>query len=128
MNHRWDQPQANSSTASGGCQIYINMLHTHYNSSIHSSTDAKQRHKSTNDMLDALSSGSLPLAPPATVLFSALLGLFLVVFHQWPRAPKVPTINAYSGDWMLKKAHKRFEQDARALIREGTERVSPKNA
>ncbi|KAB2573632.1 Cytochrome P450 monooxygenase trt6 [Lasiodiplodia theobromae] len=79
-----------------------------------------------NNTLNAPSSGSsggsLPFGDPTTVLFSALAGLFLIIFHQWSRTPKIPTINAYPGDWMLKKAHKDFEQNARALIREGTEK------
>ncbi|KAF2146172.1 uncharacterized protein K452DRAFT_348777 [Aplosporella prunicola CBS 121167] len=75
-----------------------------------------------NDILDALSGGSLPPQSSYTILFSALAGLFLVTVYQWLKAPKIPTINSYPRDWMLKKAHKDFEQNARALIREGTEK------
>ncbi|OJD30023.1 cytochrome p450 [Diplodia corticola] len=75
-----------------------------------------------NNTHDALPGGSSPLGSLATVLVPILAALFLVVSHRRLRAPKIPTINAYPGDWMLKKAHQRFEQNARALIREGTEK------
>lgn len=55
---------------------------------------------------------------------SAILAVLLNVIFRWPRAPKIPTINAYPGDFTEKKAREAFLSDAKTLLAEGSRKVS----
>ncbi|WYZ42118.1 hypothetical protein EsH8_V_001013 [Colletotrichum jinshuiense] len=46
-------------------------------------------------------------------------GLLLVAAWRWLRVSEIPTINAYRGDFTLKRAHAQYLQNAKGLIAEG---------
>lgn len=46
-------------------------------------------------------------------------GLLLVAAWRWLRVSEIPTINAYRGDFTLKRAHAEYLQNAKGLIAEG---------
>lgn len=56
----------------------------------------------------------------STVILAILLNLTL----RWLRAPNLPTINAYAGDFTKKKAREAFLSNAQALLAEGAQKVS----
>lgn len=57
------------------------------------------------------------------MLPSAVLGLFVILIWCWSTKSTIPTVNSYSGDIALKKAHSEFMTNARGLIKEGIEKV-----
>ncbi|KAJ5369475.1 hypothetical protein N7509_014087 [Penicillium cosmopolitanum] len=58
------------------------------------------------------------------MLPSAVLGLFVILIWCWSTKSTIPTVNSYSGDIALKKAHSEFMTNARGLIKEGIEKFN----
>lgn len=57
------------------------------------------------------------------ILPTVLLGILVILTWRWMRRPAIPTINSYSGDITLRKAHAEFISNARGLIKEGIRKV-----
>jgi len=51
------------------------------------------------------------------ILPTVLLGILAILTWRWMGSLAIPTINSYSGDITLRKAHAEFISDARGLIR-----------
>lgn len=57
------------------------------------------------------------------ILPTVLLGILVILTWHWMRRPAMPTINSYSGDITLRKAHAEYISNARGLIKEGIRKV-----
>jgi ABC-type sugar transport system permease subunit len=57
------------------------------------------------------------------MLPSAVLGLIVILIWRWSTKSTFPTVNSYSRDITLKRAHSEFMTNARGLIKEGIETV-----
>ncbi|KAH8432054.1 cytochrome P450 [Aspergillus melleus] len=58
------------------------------------------------------------------IVFTAILATILGLSPRWLRAPDLPTINVYPGDFMKKKAREEFLSDAQALLAEGARKFN----
>ena len=57
------------------------------------------------------------------IVFTAILATILGLSPRWLRAPDLPTINVYPGDFTKKKAREEFLSNAQVLLAEGARKV-----